>query len=145
MQGHEMLAEPSASQVIEQIVRIAVVLVGSFIAINLIGLDTVYGVCVALSGNHPNRRPAVALNHRGGVGTVGIPQGGEMNPAIVAVLPEDPSVQCRQQGQSRFLQRRMVRLSCNHPLALLRSHLHTRPPSMAFHNRHNHPDIPGRH
>ena len=50
MQGHEMLAEPSASQVIEQIVRIAVVLVGSFVAINLIGLDTVYGVCVALFG-----------------------------------------------------------------------------------------------
>ncbi|MCQ2462978.1 MAG: oligosaccharide flippase family protein, partial [Clostridia bacterium] len=50
LQGHKIMAEPSASQVIEQLVRIAVVLAGSYTARKLMGKNTVYGVCTALLG-----------------------------------------------------------------------------------------------
>lgn len=50
LQGHKIMAEPSTSQVIEQLVRIAVVLAGSYTVIKLMGRDTVYGVCIALLG-----------------------------------------------------------------------------------------------
>lgn len=50
LQGHKYIAVTSYSQVIEQIVRIFVVLVGSYIAINLLHNKVSVGVCVALSG-----------------------------------------------------------------------------------------------
>ena len=50
LQGHKCMSAASASQVIEQIVRIAVVLVGAYVAIFVLGLGTTAGVCVALLG-----------------------------------------------------------------------------------------------
>ena len=50
LQGHKYIAVTSYSQVIEQIVRIFVVLIGSYIAINIMNQKTSVGVCVALSG-----------------------------------------------------------------------------------------------
>ena len=50
LQGNKYLNAPSQSQLIEQIVRIIVVLVGSYVAINLLHYDIPIGVAVALSG-----------------------------------------------------------------------------------------------
>ena len=50
LQGNKYLNAPSQSQLIEQIVRIIVVLVGSYVAINLLHYDIPTGVAVALSG-----------------------------------------------------------------------------------------------
>lgn len=50
LQGHKCLSATSASQVIEQIVRIAVVLVGVYVTIIVLDLGTTTGVCVALLG-----------------------------------------------------------------------------------------------
>ena len=50
LQGNKYLNDPSYSQLIEQIVRIIVVLVGSYIAINLLHYSVPIGVSVALSG-----------------------------------------------------------------------------------------------
>ena len=50
LQGNKYLNAPSQSQLIEQIVRIIVVLVGSYVAINLLHYDVPTGVAVALSG-----------------------------------------------------------------------------------------------
>lgn len=50
LQGNKYLNDPSYSQLIEQIVRIIVVLVGSYVAINLLHYDMPIGVSVALSG-----------------------------------------------------------------------------------------------
>ena len=50
LQGHKYIAPTSFSQVLEQIVRIAVVLLGSYIAINVLHKSIKIGVCVALSG-----------------------------------------------------------------------------------------------
>lgn len=50
LQGHKFLAASSASQVIEQIVRIAVVLLGSYACIVWLDLGVTVGVCVALFG-----------------------------------------------------------------------------------------------
>ena len=50
LQGNKYLNAPSQSQLIEQVVRIIVVLVGSYVAINLLHYDVPTGVAVALSG-----------------------------------------------------------------------------------------------
>jgi O-antigen/teichoic acid export membrane protein len=50
LQGNKYLNAPSNSQLIEQIARIIVVLVGSYVAINLLHYKTHIGVSVALSG-----------------------------------------------------------------------------------------------
>ena len=50
LQGNKYLNDPSYSQLIEQIARIIVVLVGSYIAINLLHYSVPVGVSVALSG-----------------------------------------------------------------------------------------------
>lgn len=50
LQGHKCIAASSESQVTEQMVRIGVVLLGSYTAINIIGLNVSTGVCVALLG-----------------------------------------------------------------------------------------------
>ena len=50
LQGHKCMSAASTSQVIEQIVRIAVVLVGAYVAIFVLDLGTTAGVCVALLG-----------------------------------------------------------------------------------------------
>lgn len=49
-QGHKFITPSSVSQVLEQIVRIAVVLAGSYVVINIMHLGTVEGVSVALIG-----------------------------------------------------------------------------------------------
>lgn len=50
LQGHKFIAPTSYSQVLEQVVRIIIVLVGSYVAIKLLGYDSKIGVAVALSG-----------------------------------------------------------------------------------------------
>ena len=50
LQGHKYIAISSTSQVIEQIVRIAVVLTGVYVTIILLHMSHTIGVCVALSG-----------------------------------------------------------------------------------------------
>ncbi len=50
LQGHKYMSVASASQVVEQIVRIAVVLIGAFVTIRLLHLGVTTGVCVALLG-----------------------------------------------------------------------------------------------
>lgn len=50
LQGHKYLSAPSTSQVIEQVVRIVFVLLGSSFVIYFLNLGTTVGVCVALLG-----------------------------------------------------------------------------------------------
>lgn len=50
LQGHKVLAVSAFSQVIEQITRIAVVLVGAYITIRVLGLSSSSGVNIALLG-----------------------------------------------------------------------------------------------
>lgn len=50
LQGHKFLAASSASQVVEQIVRIIIVLVGAYVSIVWLKLGVTVGVCVALFG-----------------------------------------------------------------------------------------------
>lgn len=50
LQGHEFISISSYSQVIEQFARIFVVLVGSYLVINILGMNVHVGVAVALSG-----------------------------------------------------------------------------------------------
>ena len=50
LQGHKFLAPPSNSQVIEQFVRIVVVLAGSYVTIYILKMGVTAGVCVALLG-----------------------------------------------------------------------------------------------
>ena len=50
LQGHKFISPTSFSQVLEQVVRIIVVLLGSYIAIKILGLSTATGVSVALTG-----------------------------------------------------------------------------------------------
>lgn len=50
LQGHKYVSQTSISQVIEQIIRIAIVLIGSFIVINIFNYDISYGVAIALLG-----------------------------------------------------------------------------------------------
>lgn len=50
LQGHKCVAVSSTSQVIEQFIRIVVVLAGAYVAIHVLDLGTTKGVCVALFG-----------------------------------------------------------------------------------------------
>lgn len=50
LQGHKCVAVSSGSQVIEQFVRIFVVLAGAYLAIHAFSLGTTVGVCVSLLG-----------------------------------------------------------------------------------------------
>lgn len=50
LQGHKYITPSTNSQIIEQILRIAVVLIGSYLAINVFNKDIKTGVAVALSG-----------------------------------------------------------------------------------------------
>ncbi|MDD6272161.1 MAG: polysaccharide biosynthesis protein [bacterium] len=50
MQGHKFVVPTSVAQVIEQIVRIIIVLIGSFVSIKLLKMNITNGVCIALSG-----------------------------------------------------------------------------------------------
>ena len=50
LQGHHFIESPSQSQVYEQLVRIFVIIVGSFVAINILHLKVVIGVGVAVLG-----------------------------------------------------------------------------------------------
>ena len=50
LQGHKYIAPSSVSQVLEQIVRIIIVLFGSYIAINILKFSVATGVSVALTG-----------------------------------------------------------------------------------------------
>ena len=50
LQGHKCVAESSASQVTEQLVRILVVLGGAYLAIHVFDLSVSVGVCVSLLG-----------------------------------------------------------------------------------------------
>ena len=50
LQGNKFIAPTSISQVLEQIVRIIVILLGSYLAINIFGAEIKIGVAVALTG-----------------------------------------------------------------------------------------------
>lgn len=50
LQGNKFIAPTSISQVIEQIVRIAIILIGSYVSIKLLDSSITIGVSVALSG-----------------------------------------------------------------------------------------------
>ena len=50
LQGHKYISPSTNSQIIEQILRIVVVLLGSYLAINVFNKDIKTGVAVALSG-----------------------------------------------------------------------------------------------
>lgn len=50
LQGHKCVGVSSRSQVVEQLVRIVVVLVGAYITINILDLGVTNGVCVSLFG-----------------------------------------------------------------------------------------------
>ena len=50
LQGHKFISATSFSQVLEQIVRIIIVLLGSYVAIKILHYKVSIGVCVALSG-----------------------------------------------------------------------------------------------
>lgn len=50
LQGHKFITPTSISQVIEQLVRIAIILLGSYISINILGKSVSTGVAVALTG-----------------------------------------------------------------------------------------------
>ncbi len=50
LQGHQFITPPSVSQVLEQVVRIVVLLVGSYVAIKVCGLSVSHGVSIALLG-----------------------------------------------------------------------------------------------
>lgn len=50
LQGHKYITPSTNSQIIEQILRIAVVLIGSYLTINVFNKDIKTGVAVALSG-----------------------------------------------------------------------------------------------
>ena len=50
LQGHKFIASTSAAQVIEQVVRILIVIFGSYVAIRILKLSVLEGVSVALLG-----------------------------------------------------------------------------------------------
>jgi len=50
LQGHKFIAPSSTSQILEQIVRIAIILMGSYIVINVLNQSVSVGVGVAISG-----------------------------------------------------------------------------------------------
>ncbi len=50
LQGHAYIAPSSTSQVLEQFVRVFVILVGSYVAVIVLNQSQTVGVCVALTG-----------------------------------------------------------------------------------------------
>ena len=50
LQGHKVINVSSVSQVIEQVVRIAVILVGSYVVYKVLGLTLKYAIALAVSG-----------------------------------------------------------------------------------------------
>lgn len=50
LQGHKFITPTTISQVIEQIVRVAVILIGSFVALKVLKLEMKVGVGIAVSG-----------------------------------------------------------------------------------------------
>ena len=50
LQGHKFISPTSLSELIEQVVRILIVLVGSYVALNILKTSTKIGVSVALTG-----------------------------------------------------------------------------------------------
>ncbi len=50
LQGHNIIGVSSTSQVIEQVVRITIILIGSLLAIKVFKIPITYAVCIALSG-----------------------------------------------------------------------------------------------
>lgn len=50
MQGHKFISVASNSQLIEQLVRILVVLAGAFVTLRILKLDLIYGIAFALFG-----------------------------------------------------------------------------------------------
>ena len=50
LQGHKIINISSISQIIEQIIRIAVILVGCYVALKIFGTSTTTAVCIAVSG-----------------------------------------------------------------------------------------------
>ena len=51
LQGHKRINVSSFAEIIEQLVRIFVVLIGSFVGIKILGLDVSFGVSIALLGS----------------------------------------------------------------------------------------------
>jgi len=51
LQGHKYIAIPAIGQVIEQLVRVIIIIVGSYLAIKVFNLEVVYGVGIALLGS----------------------------------------------------------------------------------------------
>lgn len=50
LQGHKYIEDSSKSQIIEQIIRISVILMGSYVAINIFNTSVTTGVAIAVSG-----------------------------------------------------------------------------------------------
>lgn len=50
LQGHNIIGVSSISQVLEQLVRIAVILGGTYVIVNVLGKSTTLAVCIAVSG-----------------------------------------------------------------------------------------------
>ena len=50
LQGHKYIAQTSISQILEQIVRVAVILIGSYVALRVFGTDMKTAVGIAVSG-----------------------------------------------------------------------------------------------
>ena len=50
LQGHKYITPTSKSQVLEQIIRVSIIILGSFLAIKVFNLETKYAVCIALFG-----------------------------------------------------------------------------------------------
>lgn len=50
LQGHKYITPTSKSQVLEQIIRVLIIIIGSFAAVKIFGLETKYAVAIALLG-----------------------------------------------------------------------------------------------
>ena len=79
LQGNKYLAASSMSQVIEQLVRIVVVLAGTYFVMFILNLGTTTGVCVALTGTAVGALAAylyLLAKGRGTVDVVRLPEDG---------------------------------------------------------------------
>lgn len=79
LQGNKYLSASSFSQVIEQMVRIAVVLAGTYFVMYVLNLGTTTGVCVALAGTAVGALAAyiyLLAKGRGAVDEVRLPEDG---------------------------------------------------------------------
>ena len=50
LQGHKFITPTSKSQILEQVIRVSIIIIGSFIAIKVFNLETKYAVAIALLG-----------------------------------------------------------------------------------------------